>query len=459
MDDTFPRVNARRTMGTGKKIAIGSGAATLALLAGMNYTIAKRNELPNITIPVTPPPSPNAYPLFVGAANRIKDSKAIGYAISNRSPAKPGASAPPASAAAENHVYTLAEKANIVRENQDALVMLRQGFAYGYANPPARSLDAVFPQFAKFREMARLLTLESQVKSAEGDWNGATNSDLDAVEMGVMMPRDGALIADLVGIACEAIGRRRLWDDYKHLDAAQSLAALRRMEKIEAKRFSFAECMVEEKRYGQSALLEQFRNPQWVPAQMANDTEEAASAEPNTAQKWVGRVGITWIGRRVIFENYTRHMDQIIQDARKPYGLHLPPPPAPTDPINQISAGVFDKSRLRPVQSETENRLLAVSFALQVYRQSQGVYPPSLDAIAANVPANLLTDPFATQGNLRYRRDGAKYVLYSVGPDGRDDGGRPIYDQTKPLSEDGGERARYLTQQDSVGDVVADVNQ
>ena len=77
----------------------------------------------------------------------------------------------------------------------------------------------------------------------------------------------------------------------------------------------------------------------------------------------------------------------------------------------------------------------------------------------ADVSARLLTDPFAAQGALRYRRDGAKYVLYSVGPDGRDDGGKPIYDKTKPVSSDGSERPRYFVEQNSVGDIVAGISQ
>ena len=455
MDASLPRAKSPRKMGTGAKIGIGTVTGLLALLAALNYTVAKRNELPNITIPVSPEPNPNARQFFMAAGNGIQNGKSVSFAMSNQPQKKDAAPHFSRATAAEDHVYTLAEKERLIRENENSLALLRQGLHYKYGNKTSRSPRDIFPEFAQFRELARLLVLEAQVKRERGDYAGAVSSELDALELGVMVPRNGVLIAGLVGIACEAIGRRKIWDDYSHLDAAQAQNALRRLEKIEAKRFPFADTMEEEKRFGQAELLELFRNPEWYSPQMAGPD----SGEPTATQKWAGRVLIMWIGRRVIFENYTRHMDQITQDSRQSYGLHLPAPPAPNDPLNSILTPVFSEARIKFVQTETENHLMVVSLALQVYYKTHGAYPQSLDVLAASVPASLLTDPFAAQGNLRYRRDGAKYVLYSVGPDGRDDGGKPIYDKTKAVASDGSERARYFVEQNSVGDVVAGVNQ
>ena len=71
-----------------------------------------------------------------------------------------------------------------------------------------------------------------------------------------------------------------------------------------------------------------------------------------------------------------------------------------------------------------------------------------LDALAPAYLNHVPDDQFALQGALRYRRTKAGYVLYSVGPDGKDDGGRPI-DSPKTKS---------LVMEDSVGDIVAGVN-
>ena len=462
MNASLEAAKPRRKMRTGAKVALGTAVTLTLLLAGLADIVAQRNELPNIVIPVSPEPSPNARQFFLAAAGALQDSNAIGVAISD----KPGPLYPHTTNGAtsgkpisDSHIYTLAEKEKFVRENQDALAILRSGFAYQYSNKTSRSFNDLFPEYAQLRATARLLALEGQVKRARGDYSGAVNSELDSIEMGVMMSRNGVLIADLVGIACEAIGRKGLWDDYKHLDAAQSLAALRRLEKIEARRFPFADVMEEEKRLGQAGLLEAFRSPESVAADAVTPRSETDSGEPSTGRDLAWKISLNLIGKRVIFENYTRYMNQFIQNGRQSYGLHLPPPPLPSDPLNQLLLPVYDNARTGQAGAETQNRLLAVSLALRAYQKSRGAFPPSLDAIRANVPAIRLTDPFAAQGNLRYRRDGARYVLYSVGPDGRDDGGKPIYDKTKALSSDGSDRLRYITHFNSVGDVVAGVNE
>ena len=50
-------------------------------------------------------------------------------------------------------------------------------------------------------------------------------------------------------------------------------------------------------------------------------------------------------------------------------------------------------------------------------------------------------------------------MLYSVGPDGKDDGGKAIFDTTQPAPgpNDTSDRRRY-TLDNSTGDVVAGVN-
>jgi len=61
-------------------------------------------------------------------------------------------------------------------------------------------------------------------------------------------------------------------------------------------------------------------------------------------------------------------------------------------------------------------------FALHEYRRRHGEYPETL---AALVPDDLVSVPLdcADHQPLRYRREGDSFILYSIGQDGRDDGG------------------------------------
>ena len=70
-------------------------------------------------------------------------------------------------------------------------------------------------------------------------------------------------------------------------------------------------------------------------------------------------------------------------------------------------------------------RLLATELALRCYQLQQGHPAARLAALATNYLSHLPEDPFSGQP-LIYRVQGTYWLLYSVGVDGVDDGGRPV---------------------------------
>jgi hypothetical protein len=69
-------------------------------------------------------------------------------------------------------------------------------------------------------------------------------------------------------------------------------------------------------------------------------------------------------------------------------------------------------------------RLLAAELALRCYQSEQGHPPALLQDLVTNYLAKAPQDPFTGQP-MTYRLQGTTWLLYSVGPDGVDDGGRP----------------------------------
>ena len=90
------------------------------------------------------------------------------------------------------------------------------------------------------------------------------------------------------------------------------------------------------------------------------------------------------------------------------------------------------QSRQAVQKSETKHkavvareRLLAVELALRCYQSEQGHPPARLDDLVTNYLSHVPQDPFSGQP-LSYRAQGTNWLLYSVGPDGVDDGGKPV---------------------------------
>jgi type II secretory pathway pseudopilin PulG len=429
----------RSHSGSGRRtalISLGLIGAMMVGLIGFWWTAAMKT--PVVAIPTPTLPNPNAFDFYVAAGNAVVNDKQIGYTFYK----KPMV------------VYTLAQKEVLVQQNLGVINTLHKGFAYPYVNPPARSFDVLFPYFAKFRSVARLLSLRGQVQSQRGDWSGATDSYLDAIRMGEDVPHGSILIGELVGIACQAIGRRPMWGVVEHLNAAQSRAAAARLQGIIERHFSYADTMQEEKWFGQAGLLEVMsntkkRNALFTPADTTGSTG-TASVQSMTVLLYLA------YNKSRIMNNYTNYMDANRKLVQQPYGLHLPPPPLPNDPFTSVIVPAFTQARMKDVDSETQNGLLLLTLALHAYRLEHGRYPASLTELTPAYLKRLPDDPFAVQGTFKYLAKGKNYVLYSVGPDGKDDGGTPIDDPKQASGSN--PNARYFINENSVGDVVAGKN-
>ena len=77
---------------------------------------------------------------------------------------------------------------------------------------------------------------------------------------------------------------------------------------------------------------------------------------------------------------------------------------------------------------EQVQRNVRLAFALAAYKGENANYPVTLDVLAPKYLAAVPGDVFTGRA-MQYRRDAAGYVLYSLGLNGADDGGRWVDDQ------------------------------
>jgi hypothetical protein len=82
-----------------------------------------------------------------------------------------------------------------------------------------------------------------------------------------------------------------------------------------------------------------------------------------------------------------------------------------------------DKLQNPADRSEQAQRNLQLVFALVAYRRDHGSYPGKLDELSPNYLAKIPDDLFSGKP-LVYRLEGKGILLYSVGPNGVDEGGR-----------------------------------
>jgi hypothetical protein len=75
--------------------------------------------------------------------------------------------------------------------------------------------------------------------------------------------------------------------------------------------------------------------------------------------------------------------------------------------------------------AEARLRLLMTDLAVRQFQSGRGVYPNRLSELIPQFLQALPRDPFGSNGFI-YRPQTNGFLLYSVGPDGKDDGGTPV---------------------------------
>lgn len=440
---------------------------------------------PKIDVPAPAMHGPNAFDSFNRAANLLRDDLTVGKMLdqikkrkdrAEKAAQQPASSqaVPPGSAAMsgmmsggmmggtpmpqaqsappaeeKEHEYTLEERADLVRANAPALAALREGLGRAYLAPPVRSSQARMPYLDEYRKLARLLRLESEVRAARGETGKAARSALDAIALGIEVEHSSPVMGKLVGVACEAIGRSALWDLIPRLSAAEATAAARRLEELSVGKPSTSDTFTEERWVLLASTLEMMRQPGW--------RESMLTPFGNESRAVAGVIYVTSLpySKTRILNALDAHMNRLITRSNEPYaGPHSEEMPR-DNPVPKLLENLlpeFTQFRFVDLKDDAENRLLAASLALRAYRLEHGKYPASLASLDSAGLKSVPRDPFGVGQPLGYRPAGTSYVLWSVGPDGMDQGGNPIRNTQAQ------EAARSNVLYDSYGDIVAGVN-
>ena len=391
----------------------------LALVGFAVFRVVAGNQNPEMNIVWPTPPEHNAFATYAAATHGIGKTKGFNEAydavIGRRDVSKKPLPVP---------------AAQIVAQNQVSLTLLRQkGFTHPFQIPPSHGLMDDTEYLHDFRSMAFLLVIEGDVRTKQGDLRGAIDSNLDAVRLGEDVSHNGGLIHYLTGTACQIIGQRGLWRQLKQYSASDSRYAVRRLEELSLHQQPLSKSLEGEKRYGQTTLRTLFTSPDAFSEKDADGTEEP---RPGALAHWLNYrrhpIYAVW-SKQTVWDNYTGYLDSHIRRSHERYNSKAVEIPLPNDFWSQILSPAFLPASFKEASFSAERRLLITALALQAYQREHNGKPP--ETLAELTPGYLTVipdDPFAPSPNtpFRYRKESGsnRFVLYSVGPNGKDDGGK-----------------------------------
>jgi hypothetical protein len=99
--------------------------------------------------------------------------------------------------------------------------------------------------------------------------------------------------------------------------------------------------------------------------------------------------------------------------------------------VTRALASPFGRAVGARDKATAELGLMRSGLGLAAYRAQFGAYPKSLNELRASLKWDVPRDPFSGK-DFVYRREGAGHLLYSIGPDLKDDGGAPMTTTKKP---------------------------
>ena len=444
-----------------RRVVITSTALVLGTILAALWWWIDGNRMPEIEHPEPVPiPEPNAFDLLVEAAEGVPDQgAAVSEAVSGiiRDPET-----------GEWRDSTIEDKRRVVESNYEALDLIRQALEHDFEYPDLdRGLvGGSVRHLGALRMLGRLLSVEIEVHLANERHDAAMTSVLDCIELGRRVGDAPLVLPALTGVAITGIGIQPVPEIIPYLNAHELRSAIRRVETHAKGPFDMAAIVAHQGRVDLVQLESALKHENWRLGLAKMDEREHWRDFDLLLTEYEDLPVLQRLKTRLRSWRYHKGRvvtanQQMITQVRDAVELpfpestdHFPKPhsriPAPMD---EGETENFRKTWFRLLVETTIREMLLATLALEAWHRENGQYPERLEDLTSDLLQSIPRDPFTADAPLLYRQDEDGYVLYSIGPDGHDNGGEAM---ERPDEEDPIRRKR--PRMDLPGDLVAGIN-
>ena len=325
---------------------------------------------------------------------------------------------------------------------------------------PFPMFSVLLPGLSQYRDLTRALSIRITMNLAEGKFDEVIADSMTCHRLGRLLGQGPFLIDSLVGIAIESMACQadviaahhgkltpetiKAWR--QQLQGLATFPAV--IDRIDiGERFSYLDATFSLVRFGPSSLNAIEDGGEEI--DKGSFKEIFSKAMFNTMTDWddVLRRGNRWYDeltiagrkptfqqRKKAFAEIERKLDELQNTNTDPKKLLASlftrgkgPGTILSSLISDILAALLlpavDRAILAGDRQVMKNRLVDVSLGLAAYRQETRQYPVQLEQLVPKYLAKIPDDLFVGKP-IRYRRKARGYLLYSVGPNQKDDGGQ-----------------------------------
>lgn len=262
-----------------------------------------------------------------------------------------------------------------------------------------------FPELTEFRRWANAEALDIALAAQEGDYARAVDDYRTVLLLSEQIRNQGFVIHYVVGTAMQALVNQQMVALLPRLPARACDRLVEAVREWDRKHVPPTQVLSSERGVFLSTLHDLYEG---------NYPTRRAFAERGSAIRWNPR----WLNLRRAAHEGEAFFRQIEKEWQKPVAYQRGVP-QPQHPVAQILLPFSEMLPRLHAYTEARVRLLACAAAVRAYRLRQGSYPSTLQEAGV---ADLNKDPF-TGGQFVYKPSKQGFLLYSVGVDGKDDGG------------------------------------
>ncbi len=292
-------------------------------------------------------------------------------------------------------------------------------------------LDVRFPHLAKLRQLSRFLAVDAVANAR----NGNPAMAMRLIRIGFMMSESlknqAHLLSQILRTSQVASMSVALSESLRYgsirQDQAEKLYHVLRGIHLEQ---AYEEGLKGDRALGIAFLASVAEHPRRSIHDTMRKMGSRLEPESRSPEK-IGGVYLSWVLRDELL--YLRSMHKYIDAARLPYreikskgrdkslDADLPGYALYCAILLPLSPGTWDSWERAPTMLDAGQVLLALS----AYKDRFGSYPANLGELRTKLGWKIPEDPFSGKDFI-YKRDGKGFLLYSIGPDLKDDGGKEL---------------------------------
>ena len=311
---------------------------------------------------------------------------------------------------------------------QPALDGVKAQFSLPWAVPGQRD-----EQRPRLDWCATWYAIRSRLALQSGRPSEAMDHCLDAMELGNLVCRNGWIYDRYDGQACQFTGLERAERILPNLPADHLLQQIQRVRRLRQSWTPTTETLANERitslRKCAEHLREVERQSLWEQLETAEQRQAGLPYIPTIGWSWPRHV-YAWPAWQQVLTPHgaaRAELDHYFEELIAATGRPAPHGVPHTDPTNIWVKQFAASSFTGPYRGEWPRNNLAIletAMAVRLYCLRTGRYPHGLDELPKawlpEIPQDVWNQPIA------YRLANGKGVVYSWGPDQKDDGGRPV---------------------------------